>query len=182
MTPLNLEAGVKGQIQHLGKIPRPNDILQIVFTSQTPRSNGKGDIRPFNRITTFDIKHENMAAILFCKLGQNYYQTSFPNHIFLCNLMKLPVIFQDLEHLYDFNWLWRPFCFSENEAKIFDRHVFIAINIPSKFGEDIFLNEWDIKVHVKNVTNRRTDRRMHALTYGRHFIISWPWPSATGGR
>ena len=29
----------------------------------------------------------------------------------------------------------------QNEATIFHRHVFIAINIPCKFGEDIFINE-----------------------------------------
>ena len=27
--------------------------------------------------------------------------------------------------------------------------VFIAINIPCKFGEDIFIIEWDVKVHAK---------------------------------
>ena len=27
------------------------------------------------------------------------------------------------------------------EAKILQRQVFIAINIPCKFGEDIFINE-----------------------------------------
>ena len=43
-----------------------------------------------------------MVAILFCKLGQNYYQNSFPSHIYCANLMKLAAIFQDLEHLYDF--------------------------------------------------------------------------------
>ena len=37
-----------------------------------------------------------MAAILFIELGQNYYQASFSSHIFLAG------IFQDLEHLYDF--------------------------------------------------------------------------------
>ena len=44
-----------------------------------------------------------MAAILFFELGQNYYQTSFSSHIaFFTNLTKLAGIFQDLEHLYDF--------------------------------------------------------------------------------
>ena len=40
-----------------------------------------------------------MAAIFF-KLGQNYYEASFPSHIsFVCvNLMKLAAIFQDSEH------------------------------------------------------------------------------------
>ena len=74
----------------------------------------------------------DMTAILFCKLGQNYYETSFPIQIFCANLMKLAVIFQDLEHLYDFH-----------------RHVFIVLNIPCKFGEGIFINECDIKVYVK---------------------------------
>ena len=54
--------------------------------------------------------------------------------------MKLAGIFQDLEHLYDFQTIsyGGHFVF-QNEAKIF--HVFIAINIPCKFGEDIFINE-----------------------------------------
>ena len=80
-----------------------------------------------------------MAAILFCKLGLNYYQSSFPSHIsFFANLMKLAGIFQDLEHLYDFQTVGYGghFVF-QNEAKILHRHVFIAINILFKFGEDI---------------------------------------------
>ena len=41
--------------------------------------------------------------------------------------------------------------FFQNEAKILHRHVFIAINILYKFGEDIlkFINERDIKVYGK---------------------------------
>ena len=31
--------------------------------------------------------------------------------------------------------------FFQNEAKILQRQVFIAVNIPCKFGEDIFINE-----------------------------------------
>ena len=31
--------------------------------------------------------------------------------------------------------------FLQNEAKILQRNVFIAINIPCKFGVDIFINE-----------------------------------------
>ena len=42
-----------------------------------------------------------MVTIVF-KLGQNYSQDSFPSHISCENLMKLAAIFQDLEHLYDF--------------------------------------------------------------------------------
>ena len=44
MTSFKLEAGVKSQIQYLGKIPR---LLQVVFTSQAPRRNGKGDLKAF---------------------------------------------------------------------------------------------------------------------------------------
>ena len=45
-TSFNLEAGVKGQIQHLEKIPG-HDFLQVVFTFRTSWSNIWGDIRPF---------------------------------------------------------------------------------------------------------------------------------------
>ena len=56
--------------------------------------------------------------------------------------MKLAGIFQDLERLYNFQTIsyGGHFVF-QNEAKIFQRQVFIAINIPCKFGEDIFINE-----------------------------------------
>ena len=56
--------------------------------------------------------------------------------------MKLAGIFQDLEHLYDFQTIGYGghFVF-QNEAKILQRPVFIAINIPCKFGQDIFINE-----------------------------------------
>ena len=56
--------------------------------------------------------------------------------------MNLAGIFQDLEHLYDFQIIdyGSHFVF-QNEAKILQKKVFIAINIPSKFGEDIFINE-----------------------------------------
>ena len=56
--------------------------------------------------------------------------------------MKLAGIFQDLEHLYDIQTISHGghFVF-QNEAKIFQRQVFIAIYIPCKFGEDIFINE-----------------------------------------
>ena len=53
--------------------------------------------------------------------------------------MKLAGIVQDLEHLYDFQTISYGGHFVE--AKILQRQVFIAINIPSKFGEDIFINE-----------------------------------------
>ena len=51
-------------------------------------------------------------------------------------------IFQDLEHLYDFQRIsyGGHFVF-QNVAKILQRQVFIAINIPCKFGEDFFINE-----------------------------------------
>ena len=56
--------------------------------------------------------------------------------------MTLAGIFQDLEHLYDFQTIsyGAHFVF-QNEAKILHRQVVIAINIPCKFGEDIFINE-----------------------------------------
>ena len=79
----------------------------------------------------------------FFELGQNYYQASFSSHIaFVANLLKLAGIFQDLEHLYDFRTIsyGGHFVF-QNEAKKFQRLVFIAINIPCKFGEDTFINE-----------------------------------------
>ena len=60
--------------------------------------------------------------------------------------MKLAGIFQDLEHLYDFQTIryGGHFVFP-NGAKMLQRQVFLAINIPYKFGE----NEWDIKVYAK---------------------------------
>ena len=56
--------------------------------------------------------------------------------------MKLAGIFQDLEHLYNFQIIGYGghFVF-QDEAKIWQRQVFMAINIPSKFDEDIFINE-----------------------------------------
>ena len=56
--------------------------------------------------------------------------------------MKLAAIFQDLEQLNDFEIIGYGghFVF-ENKAKILHRHVFIAINIPNKFGENIVINE-----------------------------------------
>ena len=56
--------------------------------------------------------------------------------------MKLAGIFQDLVHLYYFQTIsyGSHFVF-QNEAKILQGQVFIAINIPWKFGEDIFINE-----------------------------------------
>ena len=56
--------------------------------------------------------------------------------------MKLAGIIQDIEHLYDFQTIsyGGHFVF-QNESRIFQREVFTAINIPCKFGEDIFINE-----------------------------------------
>ena len=39
--------------------------------------------------------------------------------------------------------------FFQYETKILHRQVFIAINIPCKFGEDIFTNESDFKIYPK---------------------------------
>ena len=56
--------------------------------------------------------------------------------------MKLPAIFQDLEHLYDFQAIGygSHFVF-QNEAQRLHILVFIAINIAYKFTGDIFINE-----------------------------------------
>ena len=71
--------------------------------------------------------------------------------------MKLAGIFQALEQVYDFQTIsYGSHFVYQSEAKILNRQVFIAINIPCKFGEDIFINEWD-KSSCKNVTNGQTD-------------------------
>ena len=56
--------------------------------------------------------------------------------------MKLAGIFQDLEHLYDFQTIscGGHFVFP-NEAKILQRQVFISINIACKVCENIYINE-----------------------------------------
>ena len=77
--------------------------------------------------------------------------------------MKLAGIFRDLEQLYDFQTIGygSHFVF-QNEAKILHRQVFIAINIPYKFREDIFINEWDVQVYVETwQTNGCTHKQMH---------------------
>ena len=63
--------------------------------------------------------------------------------------MKLVAIFQDLEYHNDFQTIGygAHFVF-QNKANILHRHVFIAINFPCKFGQDIFINELD-KVYAK---------------------------------
>ena len=56
--------------------------------------------------------------------------------------MKLAAIFQDLEHFYDFQTIdYGGHFIFEDEPKMLHRHVFIAINIPCKFGGYIFINE-----------------------------------------
>ena len=55
--------------------------------------------------------------------------------------MKLAGIFEDLEHIYDFQTISYGGYFFQNEAKILQRQGFLAINIPCKFDEDIFINE-----------------------------------------
>ena len=39
--------------------------------------------------------------------------------------------------------------FFKMRPKNLHRHVFMAINISCKFGEDIFINELDIKIYRK---------------------------------
>ena len=56
--------------------------------------------------------------------------------------MNLAAIFQVLEHLNDFEIIgYGSHFIFQNEAKISQRQVFIAINIPCKFDKDIFINE-----------------------------------------
>ena len=115
-----------------------------------------------------------MVAILFCKIGQNYYQTGFATHIFLCKFDEASWNISRFRasKWFSHNWLWRPYCFSK--WVFLHRLISIAINIPCKFGEDIFKNEWDITVYVKIWwTDRHTD--------GRSFIIFQPWPSPLMG-
>ena len=56
-------------------------------------------------------------------------------------IWKLAGIFRDLEQLYDFKQLDGGHFVFQNEAKILQRQIFIAINIPCKCGEDIFINK-----------------------------------------
>ena len=85
--------------------------------------------------------------------------------------MKLAGIFQDLEHLCDFQTIsYGGHSVFQNEAKILQKQVFIAINIPCKFSEDIFINEWDVNVYAKTW---RTDGLVGARTHAH---------SAAGGR
>ena len=60
--------------------------------------------------------------------------------------MKLDGIFHDLEHLYDFQTI----AYGSHFVFFKMRPIFCTdrLNIPSKFGEDIFINEGDIKVFV----------------------------------
>ena len=91
--------------------------------------------------------------------------------------MKLVGIFQDLEHLYDFQTIsyGGHFVF-QNEAKIFQREVFIAINIPANLVK--ISSQMNEILRFMQKRDERTDGR----TYGRCFIISRPQPSAADGR
>ena len=57
--------------------------------------------------------------------------------------MKLAGIFQDLYHLYNFQTIsYGSHIVFQNEAITLLRQVFIAINIPCKFGEEHSLQIW----------------------------------------
>ena len=96
----------------------------------------------FNRIISFDIKHAIWQPFCFLNYVKITIRLAFEPYIFCENLMKLAGIFRDLEQLYDFQTIGygSHFVF-QKEAKIVQRQVFIPINIPCKFGEDIFINE-----------------------------------------
>ena len=56
--------------------------------------------------------------------------------------MKLPAIFQLLELLTDFQTIIYGCNFVfQNETNIFHRHASIAVTIPYKLGDYIFINE-----------------------------------------
>ena len=74
--------------------------------------------------------------------------------------MKLASIFKLLEHANDFQAIGYAGHISfQNKAKFFfHRHVFIEINIPYKFGGNIFITQQDIyKGLCKNLINGQTD-------------------------
>ena len=60
---------------------------------------------------------------------------AFLTMFILCKLMKPAAIFHGLEHVNDFETI------SYSGHFVLQRQLFIAINIPCKFGEDIFINE-----------------------------------------
>ena len=94
----------------------------------------------FNRIIPFDIKHVIWRP--FCFLNYAKIRLAFKPYSFRANWMKLAGIFRDLEQLYDFQTIGYGghFVF-QNEGKFLQRQVLIAINIPCKLGEDIYINE-----------------------------------------
>ena len=89
--------------------------------------------------------------------------------------MYLAVIFLVLDHFKDFEILGYGghFVF-QNEAKILRRHVFIAINIPFKFGEDIFINERDVKVYEQThgwMHTRKTFYNLPTTSFAFHHLF-----------
>ena len=53
-------------------------------------------------------------------------------YIFCANFMKLAAIFQDLEHLNDFQTIsYGGHFVYQNEGKILHRQVYIATNVPA---------------------------------------------------
>ena len=75
------------------------------------------------------IKTCDMAPFSFQKLVHHYSEASFPS-----------------QHVNEFfkQSAMEAILFFKHEAKMFYRHVFTAINIPCKFGEDVFINDKDI--------------------------------------
>ena len=109
-----------------------------------------------------------MATILFSELGQNYYQASLSSHISFVQIWWSQLeYFKILSTFMIFKQLaMAAILFFKMRLKFF-RKVFIAINIPCKCGEYIFINEWDIKVYAKTWrTDGHTDDRTHRCTEG----------------
>ena len=69
--------------------------------------------------------------------------------------MKVTLIFKLLKHVNDFQTIGHGghFVF-QNEAKFFKAHLFVAIDIPANFSEDIFISRY--KGLYKHVTKIQT--------------------------
>ena len=62
----------------------------------------------------------------------------------------------------------------QNEAKSYERHAFVDINLLCKFDEFMFINKGIMKPFIK--CDEWTDAHTQARTDMGHFIISRPGP------
>ena len=56
----------------------------------------------------------------------------------------------------------------QNEAKSYERHAFVDINLLCKFGEIMFINKGVMKLFIKR------DERTHARTHGHRAFYNLP--------